>query len=75
MELLMHLLVLQSLTGLHFLIGGASLLVGAGLAFVLVNSILKGKNSKLLKEAENEAEMIKQQKILQAKEKLSLIHI
>ena len=31
MELLMQLLVLQSLTGLHFLIGGASLLVGAGL--------------------------------------------
>jgi ribonuclease Y len=69
MELLMHLLVLQSLSGLHFLIGGASLLVGAGIAFVLLNSVLKGKNSKLLKEAESEAEMIKQQKILQAKEK------
>jgi len=65
----MHLLVLQSPTGLTFLIGGASLLVGAGLAFVLVNRILKGKNNTLLKEAESEAEMIKQQKILQAKEK------
>jgi len=68
MELLMHLLVLQS-PGLYFLIGGASLLVGSGVGFLLVNGIVKGKNSKLLKEAEGEAEMIKQQKILQAKEK------
>jgi len=64
----MHLLVLQS-PGLYFLIGGASLLVGSGVSFLLVKGIVKGKNSKLLKEAEGEAEMIKQQKILQAKEK------
>ena len=69
MELLMHLLVLQSLSGLDFVIGGASLLVGAGIAFFLVSTLVKGKNNKLLKEAEVEAEIIKQQKILQAKEK------
>jgi ribonuclease Y len=69
MELLMHVLVLQSLTGLSYLIGGAALLIGAGLGFFLVNRIVRGKNNKLLSEAESEAEMIKQQKILQAKEK------
>lgn len=65
----MLLLVLQSLTGLNFVIGGVSLLVGAGITFLLITTIVKGKSSKLLKEADAEAEMIKQQKILQAKEK------
>ena len=69
MELLMHLLVLQSPMVWYLVIGGGSLLVGTGLAFVLVNGIVKKKNNKLMKEAESEAEMIKQQKILQAKEK------
>jgi len=69
MELLKYSLMLQSSMALYFVIGGASLLVGAGIAFFLVNTIVKGKNSKLLREAESEAEMIKQQKILQAKEK------
>ncbi len=69
MELLMHLLVLQSPTGLSFVIGGASLLLGTGIGFFLVNRIVKGKSNNVLKEAEGEAEMIKQQKILQAKEK------
>ena len=66
MELLMHLLVLQSPTGLSFVIGGASLLVGTGVGFFLVNRIVRGKSKNVLKEAEGEAEMIKQQKILQA---------
>ena len=69
MELLMHLLVLQSPMVMYLVIGGSALLVGTGLAFVLVNSIVRKKNNKLLREAESEAEMIKQQKILQAKEK------
>ena len=47
MELLMHLLVLQSPMVWYLVIGGASLLVGTGLAFVLVNGIVKKKNSKL----------------------------
>ena len=69
MELLTYSLILQSSMALYFVIGGASLLVGAGAAFFLVKTIVKGKSNKLLTEAESEAEMIKQQKILQAKEK------
>jgi ribonuclease Y len=69
MELFMHLMVLQSNTVYYFLIGGASLLLGTGVAFYLVNRIVRGKSNNLIKEAEGEAEMIKQQKILQAKEK------
>ncbi len=69
MELLTYSLMLQSLSVWYFVIGGISLLVGAGIAVVLVNTVVKGKNSRLMKEAESEAEMIKQQKILQAKEK------
>jgi ribonuclease Y len=69
MELFMHLMVLQSYTINYFLIGGASLLLGTGIAFYLVNKIVRGKSNNLIKEAEGEAEMIKQQKILQAKEK------
>lgn len=62
-------MVLQSTIGLSLLIGGASLLVGAGIAFFLFSWIIKNKSNNLIKEAEGEAEMIKQQKILQAKEK------
>ena len=65
----MHLMVLQSNTVYYFLIGGASLLLGIGVAFYLVNKIVRGRSNNLIKEAESEAEMIKQQKILQAKEK------
>lgn len=45
------------------------MLVGAGVAFFLTNKAVRGKSNNILKEAESEAEMIKQQKILQAKEK------
>ena len=69
MELLTYSLMLQSPMALYFVIGGASLLVGTGIAFLLVKTFVKGKSNNLLKEAESEAEMIKQQKILQAKEK------
>ena len=69
MELLTYSLILQSSMALYFVIGGASLLVGAGITVFLVNTVIKGKSSKQLREAESEAEMIKQQKILQAKEK------
>ncbi len=69
MELITQLLVLQAPLVPYFLIGGASLLVGTGIAFLLVNTMVRKKSNKLVKEAEAEAEMIKQQKILQAKEK------
>jgi ribonuclease Y len=67
MEMFMQSLVLQ--TPIYFLIGGASLLVGTGFAILLMNTVVKKKSNNLVKEAESEAEMIKQQKILQAKEK------
>jgi ribonuclease Y len=69
MELFTYSLMLQSHMVLYFVIGGASLLVGAGIAFFLASTMARKKSSKLLTEAESEAEMIKQQKILQAKEK------
>ena len=69
MELFMHALVLQTPMIPYLVIGGASLLVGTGIAFLLVNAISKKKSNNLVKDAESEAEMIKQQKILQAKEK------
>ncbi len=69
MELIIYSMVLQSSIGLYLAIGGASLLVGAGIAFSLYNLIIRQKSNNLIKEAEGEAEMIKQQKILQAKEK------
>ena len=69
MELLTHALVLQSTMVMYLVIGGASLLVGTGIAFFLMTTMVKKKSNNLIKEAEGEAEMIKQQKILQAKEK------
>ena len=67
MELLMQSLVLQA--NMTWLIGGASLLVGAGVAFLVLTTLTKRKSRDIIREAEGEAEMIKQQKILQAKEK------
>ncbi len=67
MELIMYLIMLQ--TSIIFLVGGASLLLGGGIAFFVYSAVIKRKSNNLIKEAEGEAEMIKQQKILQAKEK------
>lgn len=44
-------------------------LVGGVIGFVIFNSVLKGKKAMALKEAEIEAETVKKDKILQAKEK------
>jgi len=65
----MQSLVLQKPMVLYIVIGGASLLVGTGIAFILFNTMVKRKSNKVIREAESEAEIIKQQKILQAKEK------
>ncbi len=51
------------------IIAAASLIIGAILAWVVCNVILKSKREKLLKEAEAEAEVIKKDKMLQAREK------
>jgi len=69
MELLIQALVLQSSMAMYLLISGVSLLLGTGVAFLLVNMVIKKRSNNLIKEAEGEAEMIRQQKILQAKEK------
>jgi ribonuclease Y len=69
MELIVVSLMLQSTMVPYLLIGGASLVVGTGIAFLLINVVSRKKSITLIKEAESEAEMIKQQKILQAKEK------
>ena len=45
------------------------LIAGAVVVFVLLNTALKNKREKLLKDAENEGESIKKEKILQAKER------
>lgn len=51
------------------LIGLVSILIGGGLAFFVQNVLLKKRKEQLLKDAENEGESIKKEKILQAKEK------
>lgn len=52
------------------LIGAAGgLVLGALVIFMILKSIEKGKGSQIVKEAEKEAELIKEKKILQAKDK------
>ena len=45
------------------------LLVGGGVVYVLLNSLLKKRSAGILREAEAEGEALKKEKILQAKEK------
>ena len=54
----------------------AGLILGGAAAYAILNSVLKGKASAIIKDAEQKGENVKEKKILQAKEKfLSLIHI
>ncbi|MEA1897519.1 MAG: ribonuclease Y [Bacteroidota bacterium] len=57
------------LTILPIVYGASGLTLGAILTFVLVQVTVKGKSRKILAEAEAEAEVIRKDKILQAKEK------
>jgi ribonucrease Y len=50
-------------------IGLGSLLVGGAISWFLVQQMLKSKSAKIIKEAEAEGEVIKKDKILQAKER------
>ena len=53
-----------------YIIGAlAGLIVGGGIAYVLLNRVLQGKAAQVIKEAEQKGENIKEKKILQAKEK------
>jgi ribonucrease Y len=55
---------------LEYIIGGLAGLVGGGLiSYFIWDKALKNKRQKLITEAENEGEVIKKDKILQAKEK------
>jgi len=51
------------------IVGIVALSVGAGLAFLVLNGINKGKANAIISEANKEAEQIKKEKLLQAKEK------
>lgn len=61
--------VLQFVYTWYLVIGGATLLIGVFTGYMVLGAITKNKNEVLLKEAEAEAEMIKQKKMLQAKER------
>jgi ribonucrease Y len=56
-------------TGLLTAIGGGALLVGTSISYILWQVLLGAKRKKIIAEAENEAEVTKKEKILQAKEK------
>ena len=51
------------------IIGSVAFLLGGGLAFLVLNFALKKKSERILSEAKAEAEVVKKDKILQAKEK------
>ncbi len=69
MELLMYFPVLQISYLWYLVIGGGALLVGVLIGYIVLGAITKNKSEVLIKEAEAEAEMIKQKKMLQAKER------
>jgi ribonuclease Y len=51
------------------IMAGVALLAGGGLSFILWNNLLKKKSLRIIREAENEGEAQKRDKLLQAKEK------
>ncbi|HUW92121.1 MAG TPA: ribonuclease Y [Bacteroidales bacterium] len=55
--------------GLAAVIGGSALFAGTGLSYYLWQAVFHSRRKKIISEAENEAEVIKKEKILQAKEK------
>lgn len=56
------------LTSFPIIYGAAGLVIGATLSFVLVQLVANGRSKKILGEAEAEAEVIRKDKIFQAKE-------
>jgi ribonuclease Y len=51
------------------IVGSIAFIIGGGLAFLFLNFALKKKNQRIISEAQSEAEVIRKDKILQAKEK------
>ena len=69
MELLITMMILQvPLSGCIFIAAGG-LVVGGVAAYLVTQASIKRRGNKIITEAEQEAEMIKQRKMLQAKEK------
>ena len=54
-------------------IGIGGLLIGGVVTWVIMNTALKNRSAKIIKEAETEGEVIKKEKMLQAKEKFLLL--
>jgi ribonuclease Y len=68
----MYLAIIFSLITFSFvplIYGIAGILVGSGLTFYIVKVLMKSKSRRIIQEANIEAEVIKKDKILQAKEK------
>ena len=53
----------QVLSTINYIIGGASLVIGAGIALVIGQTALKKKSDNIIKDAETEAEVLKKEKV------------
>lgn len=62
-------LLSNSVNGLTLIISTSCLILGAGVSYLIWQAALKNKSRKIVSEAETEAEVIKKEKILQAKER------
>lgn len=62
-------LIIETLTGLSLVLIFSALILGLGLSYLIWQTALKNKSKKIVSEAETEAEVIKKEKILQAKER------
>jgi ribonucrease Y len=62
-------LLITTINGLTIIFCAAALLLGFGLSFIVWQKALGNKNKKIIAEAEAEAEVIRKEKILQAKER------
>ncbi|OFX58054.1 MAG: ribonuclease Y [Bacteroidetes bacterium GWA2_30_7] len=54
---------------ISLIVGIIAFIAGGGISFVIIKKALESKSKSIIKEAENEAEVIKKDKMLQAKEK------
>lgn len=54
---------------ISLIVGIISFIAGGGLSYVLIKKALESKSKSIIRDAENEAEVIKKDKMLQAKEK------
>ncbi len=67
---MIHLTIMLMTTTMIYLIMGASaLVIGLGVGYLFWDTLLKKRSRAIIREAESEGEMIKKDKILQAKEK------